>query len=144
MFVRIAISYPSFFLEIDSMLLLSSLKKIFPRLKNILLIPSVKEKAKALLLQWLESLLKKALNIGRTASTLPQEPLMAALQLVSLAMAAENKEPLPDKLTLASRVLYTQLPEAWKNPNVPLTESELLAVLRDGLRLSRSIQSVVR
>lgn len=130
------------------MSLLSIAKKILPRLKSILLIPSVKEKAKALLLQWLETVLKKTLsvglNMGLAANTLPQQPVMAALQLVSLATTAENQEPLPDKLTSASRILYTQLPENWKSPDGPLTESELLAVLRDGLRLSRSIQSVTR
>ncbi|MDH4379096.1 MAG: hypothetical protein QE263_04230 [Vampirovibrionales bacterium] len=126
------------------MLLLSSLKKILPTLKALVIPTTLKEKATSLVLAWVESLLKKALNLGLKANSLPQQPVMAALQLVSLATTAESQEPLPEKLTVASRILYTQLPKAWKSPEGPLTEGELLAVLRDGLRLSRSIHSVIQ
>lgn len=125
----------------------NTLQSCLPLLKNSLLLPALKEKSKALVLKLLDDLLKKALNsslkLGSTVSPFSQQPVMAALQLVSLATQAEATESLPDKLTVAARVLYSHLPELWKSPDGPLAESELLALLRDGLRLSRSIQSVI-
>jgi len=56
-----------------------TLLKILPTLKALVLSNPIKEKATTLLLKWIETLLKKALQFGFNANTLPQQPVMAAL-----------------------------------------------------------------